>query len=55
VLIVFGVLPLTESVLPMFNIGMSSILADYALLGLILSIYRYKDIRSEIKPTSCEA
>ena len=55
VLIVFGVLPLTESVLPMFNIGMSSILANYALLGLILSIYRYKDIRSEIKTTSCEA
>lgn len=47
VLIVFGVLPLTDSVLPFFASGLSFTVVDYVLLGLVLSIYRYKDIRRE--------
>lgn len=45
ILIVFGVLPLTDSVLPFFASGLSFTIVDYVLLGLVLSIYRYKDIR----------
>ena len=47
ILIVFGVLPLTDSVLPFFAGGLSFTVVDYVLLGLVLSIYRYKDIRRE--------
>lgn len=47
VLIVSGVLPLTDSVLPFFASGLSFALVDYILLGLVMSIYRYKDIRRE--------
>lgn len=47
VMIVLGVLPLTDSVLPFFASGLSFALVDYILLGLVLSIYRYKDIRRE--------
>ena len=47
VLIVFGILPLTDSILPFFAIGISFAVVDYILLGLVLSIYRYKDIRRE--------
>ena len=47
ILIAFGLLPMTSSVLPFFTSGMSYMVVDYALLGLILSIYRYKDIREE--------
>jgi len=47
ILIVFGFLPLTASVLPFFTSGLSFTIVDYALLGLVLSIYRYKDIRRE--------
>lgn len=47
ILVVFGVLPLTDSVLPFFASGLSFTIVDYVLLGLVLSIYRYKDIRRE--------
>ena len=47
ILIVFGILPLTSTVLPFFASGFTYSFVDYALLGLILSIYRYKDIRKE--------
>ncbi len=47
IMIVFGILPLTDSVLPLFTYGLSDCIVDYILLGLILSIYRYKDIRKE--------
>ena len=47
VLIVFGILPLTDSILPFFTSSFSYMFVDYVLLGLILSIYRYKDIRKE--------
>ena len=33
--------------LPFFGGGFSNIVVGYALLGLVLSIYRYKDIRKE--------
>ncbi|MBQ9708108.1 MAG: FtsW/RodA/SpoVE family cell cycle protein [Firmicutes bacterium] len=47
ILIVFGVLPLMDFPLPFFATGFSFALVDYVLLGLVLSIYRYKDIRRE--------
>ena len=47
VLIVLGIIPLTDSVLPFFTNSGSFMIVDYMLLGLILSIYRYKDIRVE--------
>lgn len=50
VLIVLGILPLTESHLPFFTGGFAFSVVDYALLGLVLSIYRYKDIRGEEIP-----
>lgn len=46
-LIVFGLLPLSSSTLPFFSHGISYGIMNYAQLGLILSIYRYKDIRRE--------
>ena len=46
-LIVTGLLPLTVSVLPLFAGGAGFLVVDYLLLGLVLSIYRYKDIRQE--------
>lgn len=50
ILIVYGLLPMSGSVLPFFTAGNSFLIIDYMLLGLILSIYRYKDIRPETKP-----
>ena len=50
ILIVYGLLPMSGSVLPFFTSGNSFLIIDYMLLGLILSIYRYKDIRPETKP-----
>ena len=47
ILIVFSFLPLTDSILPFFASGLSFTAVDYVLLGLVLSIYRYKDIRRE--------
>lgn len=39
-----GLLPVTETFLPFFSRGGSGILVCYVLLGIVLSIYRYKDI-----------
>ena len=39
-----GVFPVTETFLPFFSRGGSGILVCYILLGIILSIYRYKNI-----------
>lgn len=50
ILIVYGLLPMSGSILPFFTTGGSFLIIDYLLLGLILSIYRYKDIRPETKP-----
>lgn len=47
VLIISGILPFTTSILPFFSDGAWVLLANYVLLGLILSIYRYKDMRQE--------
>ena len=47
ILAVFGILPFMLTFLPFFGGGFSIIVVDYALLGLVLSIYRYKDIRKE--------
>ena len=39
-----GLLPVTETFLPFFSNGRSSVLVCYVLMGIILSIYRYKNI-----------
>ena len=39
-----GLLPVTETFLPFFSRGGSGIIVCYVLLGIILSIYRYKNI-----------
>lgn len=48
ILIVFGLLPMTSSVLPIFTSRISFCIVDYMLIGLVLSIYRYKDIRRDV-------
>lgn len=47
ILIVFGWLPMTSSVLPIFTSGISFCIVDYAMIGMVLSIYRFKDIRRD--------
>ena len=54
-----GALPYTESFMPFFSAGGSNIVVAYIFLGIILSIYKYKDaypqhvdigIRGRLKP-----
>lgn len=52
ILIVFGYLPLAATTLPFFSLGITNIIIDYILLGLVLSIYRYQDIRVEKEPVT---
>ena len=40
----FGLIPPVSSFLPFLSIGRSNILLCYALVGIIMSIYRYKDV-----------
>ena len=40
----FGWIPLTTTFLPFLSVGRNNILLCYALVGIILSIYRYKDV-----------
>ena len=39
-----GMLPPASSFLPFFSVGRSNILLCYALVGIMMSIYRYKDV-----------
>ena len=39
-----GWIPLTSTFLPFLSVGRNNILLCYALVGIILSIYRYKDV-----------
>lgn len=39
-----GLLPTTAAILPFFSAGGTGIVVSYALLGLVLSVYRYKNI-----------
>lgn len=39
-----GLLPVTTSFLPFFSYGGNYLIVSYAMMGLILSIYRYKNI-----------
>ena len=41
-----GILPETQTFLPFFSQGGGSILLCYILMGMIMSVYRYKDIYS---------
>lgn len=45
-----GLLPTTSTILPFFSSGGTGIVVSYILLGLVLSVYRYKNILAE-KPT----
>ncbi len=47
IMIVFGLLPMTGSSLPIFTSSISFSIVDYAMIGMVLSIYRYKDIRGD--------
>lgn len=40
-------MPVTSASLPFFSAGGSGIMVSYILLGLVMSVYRYKDIRKE--------
>lgn len=42
-----GLLPTTAAILPFFSSGGSGIVVSYMLLGLVLSVYRYKNILPE--------
>lgn len=39
-----GVLPITQTFLPFFSAGGSPILVSYILIGIILSVYRYRNV-----------
>lgn len=39
-----GFIPPVSTFLPFFSVGRSNIILSYALVGMILSIYRYKDV-----------
>jgi len=39
-----GLLPPASSFLPFFSVGGSNIVLCYALIGIVMSIYRYKDV-----------
>ena len=39
-----GLFPPVASFLPFFSVGGSNLVLSYALMGMILSIYRYKNI-----------
>ncbi len=41
---IFGWIPLTTTFLPFLSAGKNNILLCYALVGIILSLYRYKDV-----------
>ena len=41
---IFGWIPLTSTFLPFLSVGRNNILLCYALVGIIMSIYRYKDL-----------
>ncbi|HPY61262.1 MAG TPA: FtsW/RodA/SpoVE family cell cycle protein, partial [Methanospirillum sp.] len=49
VMVIFNLLPMTGIVLPLFSHGGTGIAVSYILLGIVLSIYRYKDISCERK------
>lgn len=39
-----GILPPSSSFLPFFSAGGSNMILSYALIGIVISIYRYKDV-----------
>lgn len=45
-----GLLPSTSAILPFFSAGGSGIVVSYILLGLVLSVYRYKNILPDRPP-----
>lgn len=46
-IITIGLIPPTYTFLPIFSYGGVTMLVSYILLGIVLSIYRYKDVLSE--------
>ena len=39
-----GWIPLASSFLPFFSVGKSNMVLCYALVGFVMSIYRYKEV-----------
>ena len=39
-----GVIPPASAFLPFLSVGKSNIILSYALIGMVMSIYRYKDV-----------
>jgi len=46
ILVNIGVVPPTSTVLPFLSAGGGNIIVSYALIGIVLSVYRFKDIYS---------
>ena len=44
-----GFSPLAQTYLPFFSCGLRAALVTYLFSGLLLSVYRYKDIAGEIR------
>lgn len=44
ILVSIGIFPQASSFLPFFSLGRSNMVLSYALIGIVLSIYRYKDV-----------
>lgn len=44
IFVCIGIVPAAASFLPFFSLGSSNMILSYALIGVVLSIYRYKDI-----------
>ena len=44
ILVSIGIFPQASSFLPFFSLGRSNMILSYALIGIVLSIYRYKDV-----------
>ena len=50
IMVNLNLLPMVASNLPFFSVGGSQLAVSYILLGIVLSVYRYKDIRREKRP-----
>ena len=50
IMVNLNLLPAVAVNLPFFSVGGSRLIVSYILLGVVLSVYRYKDIRREKRP-----
>ena len=50
IMVNLNLIPAVAVNLPFFSVGGSQLVVSYILLGIVLSVYRYKDIRREKRP-----